>query len=63
MFFSDKMKGAKTPFSPFENHYAYEFYHGRPPESELQRARAIRDEWMRQRQARKARKAEEAKRK
>ena len=63
MFFSDKMKGAKTPFSPFENHYAYEFYHGRPSEPELQRARAIRDEWMRQRQARKAREAQEAKRK
>ena len=57
MFFSDKMQGAATPFSPRENHYAYEFYHGRPPESELQRARAIRAEWMRLRQAREAQEA------
>ena len=63
MFFSDKMQGAATPFTPRENHYAYEFYHGRPSESVLQRARAIRAEWARQRQARKAGEAQEAKRK
>ena len=60
MFFSDKMLGAATPFSPHENHYAYEFYHGRPSETDLRRARAIRAEWLERRRERKAREAREA---
>ena len=60
MLFSDKMLGAATPFSPRENHYAYEFYHGRPSEPELRRARAVRAEWQERRRARKARDAQEA---
>ena len=35
MFASDKMLGADTPFKPRDNHYAYEFYHGTKPDSEL----------------------------
>jgi len=42
MFFSDKMQGARTKFSPVANHYAYEFYHGRLSESELEEHRKIR---------------------
>ena len=59
MFFSDKMQGAKTKFHPLENHYAYEFYHGRKPESELGKCRKAVQEWRKQREAMKA--AERAK--
>jgi len=59
MFFSDKMQGARTEFSPLANHYAYEFYHGRPSESELARHREIRAKYEAFWAARKA--AEEAK--
>ena len=54
MFLSDKMQGAKTPFSPVENHYAYEFYHGRKPEPELEKWRKARAAWLEMRAARKA---------
>lgn len=54
MFFSDKMEGARTKFHPLENHYAYEFYHGRKSDEELARCRKLRDEWLRQRAARRA---------
>ena len=47
MFFSEKMRGAATPFERRENHYAYEFYHGRLPEPELEKFRAERAEEMR----------------
>ena len=61
MFFSDKMEGARTKFHPFENHYAYEFYHGRKSDEELAKCRKFRDEWLRQRAARKAAEKEAAK--
>lgn len=48
MFFSEKMRGAATPFERDVNHYAYEFYHGRLPETELERYRAERAEVERQ---------------
>ena len=54
MFFSDKMQGAKTKFHPLENHYAYEFYHGRQPDSELEKCRKAVQEWRKQREAMKA---------
>ena len=54
MFFSVKMQGAKTPFHPFQNHYAYEFYHGRKSEAELMKYRDARDLFLKQRAARKA---------
>ncbi len=47
MYFSDKMLGEKTPFVPNANHYAYEFYHGQRPESELAEWREKRDEFFR----------------
>ena len=58
-FLSDKMQGAKTKFHPLENHYAYEFYHGRKPDSELEKCRKAVQEWRKQREAMKA--AERAK--
>ena len=61
MFFSDKMEGARTKFHPLENHYAYEFYHGRPSDEELAKCRKFRDEWLRQRAARRAAEKEAAK--
>ena len=51
---SDSMQGAKTRFSPIENHYAYEFYHGTPPAAELRKCRLIFEERVRLRAARKA---------
>ena len=54
MFFSDKMQGAKTKFHPLENHYAYEFYHGRQPDSELEKCRKAVQEWRKQREVMKA---------
>ena len=60
MFFSDKMEGAKTEFHPLENHYAYEFYHGRKSDAELEPYRKAREEYLKRRAARKA--AEAAKR-
>ena len=33
--FSEKMQGPRTAFSPTENHYAVEFYHGRKSDAEL----------------------------
>jgi len=33
--FSEKMQGPRTAFSPKENHYAVEFYHGRKSDAEL----------------------------
>ena len=54
MFCSDKMQGAKTPFHPLENHYAYEFYHGRPSEKALEKCRAARAAYLKQREERKA---------
>ena len=57
MFFSDKMEGAKTEFHPLENHYAYEFYHGRKSESELAPYRKAREEYMKRRAERKAKEA------
>ena len=53
-FFSDKMQGAKTEFSIFENHYAYEFYHGRKSDTDLIKCREMRDLWMKKRAERKA---------
>ena len=61
MFFSDKMEGVRTKFHPLENHYAYEFYHGRKSDEELAKCRKFRDEWLRQRAARKAAEKEAAK--
>ena len=55
--FSDKMQGARTEFSPRENHYAYEFYHGRKSDAELI---PLRKAWQARQEARKARKAAEA---
>ena len=60
MFFSDKMEGAKTAFHPLENHYAYEFYHGRKSEAELAPYRRAREEYMKRRAERKAKEAAEA---
>ena len=51
--FADNMQGAKTRFSPVENHYAYEFYHGTPPATELRKCRLIYEERARLRAARK----------
>ena len=59
MFFSDKMRGVKTEFSPVENHYAYEFYHGRKTDSELEKCRKAVQEWRKRRKVMKA--AERAK--
>ena len=59
MFLSDKMQGVKTEFSIRENHYAYEFYHGRKADSELEKCRKAYQEWRKLRAARKA--AEHAK--
>ena len=61
MFLSDKMEGAKTKFNPVANHYAYEFYHGRKPEEELQRWRKARDAWLKQLKTQKAETKEAAK--
>ena len=61
MFFSDKMLGEKTKFSPCANHYAYEFYHGRMPDDELIRYRHAYEQWVKACEAREA--AEEASRK
>ena len=61
MVFSDKMEGADTKFHPLENHYAYEFYHGRKSDEELAKCRKFRDEWLRQKAARKAAEKEAAK--
>ena len=57
MFFSDKMQGAATKFSPIENHYAYEFYHGRLSEAQLLKMRAFKEQWLERRRLRKAQKA------
>ena len=54
MFFSDKMQGAKTEFNFIENHYAYEFYHGRKSDAELVKYRKVREIWQKERAARKA---------
>ena len=51
-FFSDKMAGAATELSFKENHYAYEFYHGRIPDAQLQELRARRNAWQEWRKAR-----------
>ena len=59
MFFSDKMQGAKTEMHPLENHYAYEFYHGRKSDEELAKYIKVRDEYLRRRAERKAREAAE----
>ena len=56
-FFSDKMEGAKTKFHPLENHYAYEFYHGRKSDGELAKYIKVRDEYLKRRAERKAREA------
>ena len=55
--FSDKMQGARTAFSPTENHYAHEFYHGRKSDAELAPCRAA---WLERQRLRVARKAAEA---
>ena len=60
MFFSDKMLGEKTEMHPLENHYAYEFYHGRKSDKELAKYRNARDEYLKLRAERKAREAAEA---
>lgn len=57
--FSEKMQGARTAFSPRENHYAYEFYHGRKSDAELAPYRAAWLERQRQRAVRKAAEAAE----
>lgn len=46
--FSEKMRGAATPFVLMEKNYAYEFYHGRKSEAELAPLRAQRAEILRQ---------------
>ncbi len=46
--FSEKMRGAATPFVLMEKNYAYEFYHGRKSESELKPLREKRAEILRQ---------------
>ena len=58
-FFSDKMRGAKTEMHPLENHYAYEFYHGRKSDEELAKYVKVRDEYLRCRAERRAREAAE----
>jgi len=45
MLFSDKMAGAKTPFEPWTNHYAHEFYHGTKPAAELEKYRTAMEVW------------------
>ncbi len=40
--FSEKMRGAKTEFRTMDKNYAYEFYHGRLGEAEMERHRAKR---------------------
>ena len=57
MFFSDKMQGSKTEMHPLENHYAYEFYHGRKSDGELAKYIKVRDEYLKRRAERKAREA------
>ena len=57
--FSEKMQGARTAFSPRENHYAHEFYHGRKSDVELAPYRAAWLERQRQRAVRKAAEAAE----
>ena len=57
MFFSDKMEGAKTKFHPLENHYAYEFYHGRKSDEELAKYIKVRDAYLKRRAERKAKEA------
>lgn len=52
--FSDSMRGEKTPFSAVENHYAFEFYHGRKTEAELAPYRSARSMYMKLRAMRKA---------
>ena len=54
MFFSEKMQGDKTEFSALENHYAYEFYHGRKSEAELEPYRRARESYLERRKALKA---------
>ena len=54
MLFSEKMQGAATKFHPLENHYAYEFYHGRPSEAQLEKCRAEKAEYLKRREARRA---------
>ena len=56
--FSEKMRGAATPFEIMEKNYAYEFYHGRKSEAELaplreRRAAILREaeEWRRKLEA------------
>lgn len=61
MAFSDKMAGAKTPFEPLENHYAYEFYHGRPSDELLAKAREFRAQYEERRRLRHAARALKAK--
>ena len=58
MFFSDKMQGVATEMHPLENHYAYEFYHGRKSDKELAKYIKMRDEYLRRRAERKARETE-----
>ena len=60
MVLSDKMRGAETPFVPIVNHYAYEFYHGRRPESELEKYRAAREEFFRRQREAEAQRGEAA---
>ena len=57
MFFSDKMRGVRTEFHPLENHYAYEFYHGRKTEAELGPYRKAKAEYLKRCAERKAREA------
>ena len=59
MLFSDKMEGSKTEFSIQENHYAYEFYHGRKSDEELAKIRKAIQDWRKKYEAMKA--AERAK--
>jgi 4-amino-4-deoxy-L-arabinose transferase-like glycosyltransferase len=47
MMFSDKMRGASTPFNVFDSNYAYEFYNGRLSDEELAPYRAQREELLR----------------
>lgn len=53
-FLSDRMLGVRTPLSPVENHYAYEFYHGRPTDEMLAPYRKARALYLEQRAARHA---------
>ena len=59
MLFSDKMKGAATPFSFLENHYAHEFYHGRMTDAQLAPYRRARAVYLEMRAKRKAAEAAE----